>query len=283
VRAFPAIDISWTSGAPEETLEYLLAELDAASPTAVEERTELVRVFFSSTDARDRAAAIVQAFDASLTCVPLLVPDEAWAERSQADLTAVRIGRVIVAPPWIDRETASEDQTSPLWITIQPSMGFGTGHHPSTRLCVALLQRVALKGQSVLDVGTGSGVLAIAASRLGAREVLAVDLDEDALASARENVDANGVGSHVLLRAMDVTQPSAALHPFDILTANLTGALLVRIADRLTALVNADGTLIVSGFQTDEEGLVRAAFEAGGLRQTERASEQDWIALGLTR
>ena len=280
-RLYPALEIEWPALPHLERVEQLIAALDDEGPTAVQERAAGVAVFFPSADQRDRAAEIARAFapDASVTTVS--ISDEAWAERSQASLTAIRVGRVIVTPPWA-RTEASPDED--IVITIVPSMGFGTGHHASTRLCLQLLQLCAFGARSVVDVGTGSGVLAIAAWRLGAECVIGIDVDGDALTSARENVDLNGAGSTVQLRVIDLAHaPNEFTTAFDLVLANLTGAMLGRFAAELESLVTPGGSLIVSGFQTDEEAAVDAAFTIAGLTRHERAEEEHWVAIRLTK
>ena len=161
----------------------------------------------------------------------------------------------------------------PIVIVIEPSMGFGTGHHETTRLCLQLLQRVDLSGRRVIDVGTGSGVLAIAASMLGAAHVVAVDNDPDALINARENIERNGGG------AIDVVEAdlgSLASAPAAVVTANLTAAVLVKHGAALLALVAPGGRLIVSGFGPPEVDDVVAAF---GGRDYEAVVEKEWTAL----
>jgi ribosomal protein L11 methyltransferase len=168
-------------------------------------------------------------------------------------------------------------------ITIARSMGFGTGHHASTRLCLSLLQRVPLDGAAVLDVGTGSGVLAIAAKRLGAARVVAVDHDPDALVAARENVERNRTGESVTLAHADLGEPAPAWdHAFDVLLANLTGALLVRQAATLNRFVSRAGRVILSGILADEADGVIAAFAAQGARLDTRLDEEEWVGLLLT-
>ena len=202
---------------------------------------------------------------------------------NQASLGPVQVGRFTIAPPWAINADAASDL---IVIQIQPSMGFGTGHHASTRLCLRLLQEGSLAGAEVLDVGTGSGVLAIAAARLGAAGVLAIDHDPDALISARENIALNDVGSTVRIAQVDLTDPQApGLEPqaFDLIVANLTGATLRAHVDGLTSLLRAGGRIIASGFGLDETDGVEAAFAAAALRLTARVEEDGWAAVGCLR
>ncbi len=179
------------------------------------------------------------------------IEDVDWAARSQAHLTHVRVGRLVVAPPWDIPPGLPHDTQL---IVIPPSMGFGTGHHETTRLCLALLQDVDLRSKRVVDVGTGSGVLAIAAVLLGAGSVEGIDYDEDALTSARQSVAVNGLNGRIRLRAADIRSDRTAAA--DVVTANLTGALLVAVAPALASLADGGGSLILSGFQPPEAASV---------------------------
>lgn len=283
-REYAALEIVFAAPPTDEELGLLLADLDGDDPVAVELVDPAVRVFFSSAAGRDRAAATLRG-QHGLAVAAVDVSDEDWAARSQASLRAVRAGEVLVAPPW-------DDTPAPVRVVIQPSMGFGTGHHATTRLCLRLLQDCARPDMRVLDVGTGSGVLAIAAARLGAARVLAIDNDPDALRSARENVDLNGVGdrvtlAHVALGA-DHSAPGAehqapiVEHRFDLVLANLTGATLVRLAPRLAAAVAPGGRLIVSGILREELEEVAGAFRAHALEGIARLDEDGWAALALS-
>ncbi len=284
-RHYPAIDVIWREPADEDAGDRLLAHLDDFSPAAIEELANGVRAFFTTTSDRDRALHSVMAAVGSALphaeLSALSVSDEAWAERSQAALGPVRVGRFIVSPPW-SPQVADFDAAVDLPITILPSMGFGTGHHASTRLCLRLLQAVPLTSKAALDVGTGSGVLAIAASRLGAVRVVAIDLDEDALTSARENLELNGATDLVEVRTLDLTTESGLLTtPFDVITANLTGAMLMRYVDVLVGWLKRPGQLIVSGFQAHEAADVSQAFEGAGLVVAAREDEDTWVALRI--
>jgi ribosomal protein L11 methyltransferase len=270
----------------------LYAELDAFEPVAIQEHEagDGWRVFFRSPADRDAArTALASEFgNALLALAAMDIDDEDWARRSQSSLTAVRVRRIIVAPPWdadpgpripdpefhtIDpaSRTPDPDLTT---IVIDPSTGFGTGHHASTRLCLELLQRCDLHGGRVIDVGTGSGVLALAASKLGATCVIAIDNDPDALANARDNVSRNTGADAITIAEMDFT--AAALEPADLVIANLTGAILQRHAAVLRRFVAADGRLIVSGFTLEEQDGVARAF---GAPAKDAAREEDWVAL----
>jgi ribosomal protein L11 methyltransferase len=160
---------------------------------------------------------------------------------------------------------------------INPSMGFGTGHHATTRLCLAALQTLNLAGHRALDVGTGSGVLAIAARLLGAREAIGIDSDEDAVQSARENLSRNALVDGVRFEIGDLRD--WPLLPAEVVIANLTGAFLSRTAAILLGAVAPGGTLIVSGLQVAERDEVMNAFRSA--RLTWQADEDGWAALAF--
>jgi len=276
-RTFPALLVRWPARPSDDHLERLQAEIDDDRPSAIEDRETGLDIFFTSAADRDRAFEHVAAFDPAAALSAEAVDDESWAERSQASVGAIDVGRVTVAPPWV-ADTADDTR---IRIVIEPSMGFGTGHHPSTRLCLDLLQGQDLAGGLVVDVGTGSGVLAIAAWRLGAREILALDYDADALISAQENVDRNGAAAFVRLQQADIVRDGMILPGKPrVILANITGAMLQRIAPVLTAVSGPGTRIIVSGFQTDEEGDVVGAFAPAFLPGA-RAEEATWVSVLL--
>jgi ribosomal protein L11 methyltransferase len=254
----------------------LYAELDAFGPVAIQEHDsgDGWRVFFRSVLDRDRArGALASEFgNALLRLAPIDVDDEDWARRSQASLTAIRVGRIVVAPPW----NAASSDAGLITVIIDPSTGFGTGHHASTRLCLDLLQKRDLRGLRVIDVGTGSAVLALAAWKLGAAHVTAIDNDPDALTNARDNVGRNGGDGAITIREIDLANPS--LEPADLVIANLTGALLQRHANTLRRLAGPRGALIVSGFTLDEAD---AVVEAIGREPLDVVKEGEWVAFSV--
>jgi ribosomal protein L11 methyltransferase len=265
LKAYPAIDIKTDSP------DLALAFVDDFGPTAVDDQhTGSVRIFFPSSEARDAALReLASRFDVS----PIDVPDEDWARRSQENLTPVTVGRITVHPT---PESRRVDPDS-LAVVVVPSMGFGTGHHATTRLCLAALQTIDLADKDVLDVGTGSGVLAIAARRLGAARAVGIDSDPDAIASARDNLALNPEATQVAFELADLA--AAALPRVDVVTANLTGALLIRSARLLLGAARDGGVVILSGILTNERDAVVDAF-TGAAVVWER-HEDEWVALVL--
>jgi ribosomal protein L11 methyltransferase len=242
-KTWPAVDVT---GDPE----LVLAAADDYSPTAVEERNNSLRIFFTTPDVRDRAAsALASRFDVR----PIDVDDGDWARKSQRDLAPIVVGKITVVTSHQSPVTSPDT----IAIVIPPSMGFGTGHHATTRLCLAALQTIELHGKFVLDVGTGSGLLAIAAAKLGAARAHGMDEDADAIQAARENLDFNTV-TNVEFVVGDLMKD--ALPPADVVLANLTGALVVRAAPRLVQAMRPGGVLIVSGVLAAEREDIRRAF-----------------------
>jgi ribosomal protein L11 methyltransferase len=268
----------------------LYAELDSFEPVAIQEHEsgDGWRVFFRTRPQREAARrALASEFENALELRVVDVDDEDWARRSQQSLRAVRAGRIVIAPPWDVpgcgiRDAGSGIRSGPgsqiphpdIVIIIDPSTGFGTGHHATTRLCLELLQELDLHGKRVIDVGTGSGVLAIAAAKLGGGEVIAIDNDPDALRNARENVDANRAGVGLLEADLSAT----SIAPADIVLANLTSATLHRFALVLRALVCSGGTTIVSGFGPPDVNDVARALDATVLKIVQ---DGDWAAATL--
>ncbi len=250
-----------------------LCDLDI---TAVEEFEDSWRVFFRSPKARDRAAGVLaDSFrPGGLITRPLDVVDENWAERCQASLGRIRVGPFVIAPPW--DLPPPMDVGASVVVLIEPSMGFGTGHHATTRLCLRALASLDLAGRSFLDLGTGSGILAIAACLRGAGPIVAVDTDPDAIDSARRNLALNGVAGSVRL-VTDDFRASRSMRAATV-AANLTGGVLIRDCEKIVRTVEAGGLLVASGFQQEEAGPVRASLAPYG--PVVSADEEDgWCAV----
>ena len=266
---WPAVDVAH-AGDPD----LALAIVDDFAPTAMEPRDNSLRLFFATATARDAACAALGA--ARYRAEPVDVDDEDWARRSQENLKPVTVGRIRVAPPAEAEDVAAHAGIeSCATVVIRASMGFGTGHHATTRLCLRALQAVDLAGRFVLDVGTGSGVLAIAAVRLGAARAAGIDCDADAIQAANENLPLNSGVESVEFRVADLS--AGDLPEADVVTANLTGAVLIRSAARLLGLVRPEGVLIVSGLLDEERDDVLRAFRPAQVVWEQ--SEESWTAV----
>ncbi len=276
MRTWPALEIQQPDA---DTRDLIQAFLTDFAVTAIDDNNPGISVvFFHDSAQRDRAANALQGQFPAIGVRAIDVPDEDWAARSQASLRAIQVGNIVIAPPWdIPDRIPNPESRIPTVIIIQPSMGFGTGHHATTRLCLAALQQIDFHGRSAIDVGTGSGVLAIAARRLGAAAVLAIDDDPDAIAAAEANVALNGE-SRIALEVTDLR--SSPIGQFDIVVANLTGGLLVASAARLTSFAAPTGCLVLSGFLDHEEQDVLTAFATCKLKT--RAQEDEWCCVVLS-
>jgi ribosomal protein L11 methyltransferase len=209
------------------------------------------------------------------------VHEEDWADAWKRHFPVLRVGRrVVIRPTWRDHEAAPDDVV----LALDPGMAFGTGLHPTTRLCLAGIEAWAdaglVHGARVLDVGCGSGILGIAAARFDASSVVGIDTDPIAVDSTAANAARNGLDG--VLEARRATLPVSD-PPFDLVLANLIASLLVTLAPELAAVVRPGGRLLASGIFVDREGEVRGAFGSVGLRVDGRTAEGDWVALEARR
>jgi ribosomal protein L11 methyltransferase len=207
------------------------------------------------------------------------VREEDWANAWKEHFFAHRVGeRLVIKPSWREFEGGPGD----LVVALDPGMAFGTGLHPSTRLCLLALERAVRGGERVLDVGTGSGILALAAARLGAERILAVDLDEVAVQAARANVEANGLAASIEVAPGSV-EAAPAGQTYDLVLANIIARVIVDLAPSLAARVRPGGRLVVSGILDLRRDEVAAALGAAGLIVEETLTEADWVALMCAR
>jgi ribosomal protein L11 methyltransferase len=210
-----------------------------------------------------------------------VVHEADWAESWKAFFPVMRVGRrIVIRPTWRRHRAGPGDVV----LALDPGMAFGTGLHPTTRLCLAALEPMVddgrLAGSRVLDVGCGSGILAIAALRLGATSALGVDTDPIAVESTAANARRNDLARR--LRAREGSLPTGA-GPFDVVLANLIAGVLVPVAPLLRDELRPGGTLLASGIFADREVEVATAFGAAGFELTGRTVEGDWVALEARR
>lgn len=260
-----------------------LAVSDDYSPVAAQSSNDGYTIFFVTSAARDAAATAMASLFPQTSVESLEVDDEDWARRSQEGLPPITVGRVTIRPARGNGMTEVSQQRpgapGSLELVILPSMGFGTGHHATTRLCLAALQRQPLRGKDVLDLGTGSGVLALAACALGANRAMGVDSDPDAIASAIDNLGRHPHLDRVSFQLSDLTR--GPLPRADLVVANLTGALLCRAADLIMNTVTERGSLVLSGVLQPEREIVISAFSRMVL--TWLARKDEWVGLAFNR
>jgi ribosomal protein L11 methyltransferase len=192
--------------------------------------------------------------------------------------------RTVIVPSW--REYAP--QPGEIIVSLDPGMAFGTGLHPTTRLCLVELEERLVPGMRVLDLGTGSGILAIAAARLGAGTVLALDTDRVAAEVALANVAANGVANVVQVGQGTLTHPDATLQPllarpWDLVVANIIAQVLVDLAGPLADAVAPGGLLVASGIINERAADVESSLLAQRLTLLDRRTEGDWVTLVATK
>jgi ribosomal protein L11 methyltransferase len=276
----------------ELTDEGLGARVDPTKPA-------IVRAYVPARDAAASARSVAIATEAlghlqAFGLRPIgelttrIVHESDWAEAWKAHFPVLRIGRrLVIKPTWRRHRRQPED----IVLALDPGMAFGTGLHPTTRLCLAGVESIGdrglLAGARVLDVGCGSGILAIAAAKLGAADVLGVDTDPIAIEATEANAKRNvvgggGSGAGSVVRARVGSLPSGE-PSFDVVLANLIASLLVTLAAPLRDELRPGGLLLASGIFVDREADVRAAFDAVRLAVTARSEEGEWVALEAVR
>jgi ribosomal protein L11 methyltransferase len=210
--------------------------------------------------------------------------EEDWAEAWKQHFKPLKVtSRLVVTPPWEQYRAGPQEVV----ITIHPGMAFGTGRHPTTILCLKALEEILTREVlpegsgpwQVLDVGTGTGILALAAARLGAR-VLAIDVDPEAVAAALENVRLNALEDVIWVEDTPLTK---LRQQFPLILANLTAPDLRQFAEALAGRLASGGALIVSGFLTEDLPALLDRFASIGLKEASRLVQEDWVALILRR
>jgi ribosomal protein L11 methyltransferase len=199
------------------------------------------------------------------------IREEDWAESWKAHYDIERVGRVVVRPAWREYEA----QVGEAVISLDPGMAFGTGQHPTTRMCLEAVQEHMSPGDYVLDLGSGSGILAIAAIALGASTCLAADTEEQAVKASVENAALNGMQDRIVVREGSI-EAVGGDGPFDLVFANINAAAVTALAAAMAAEMKPGAWLFAGGVIAEREAGVRAALEAAGLRVERVMTEGDW-------
>ena len=205
-----------------------------------------------------------------------VVKEEEWQESWKEHFHALRVGtRTMIVPTWRTYEPREDDVV----ITLDPGMAFGTGHHPTTRMCLELLEIHVEPGDRVLDLGCGSGVLSIAAAKLGASDVFGLEIDPVAASVAVRNVRENGVQDTVTTDEASLPHPQAEADGYDLLVANVSAKVITELAEHIVRVVRSGGTLIFSGILDKQRTEVIERMVALGVQFDEGLTDADWVAL----
>jgi len=222
-----------------------------------------------------RAAIVKQDPAATMTFGEAPVADwSSWRAR----VSAHKVGNLTIAPPWLASDL--EPETT---VVIEPAMAFGTGEHATTRGVVRLMQLLAPMPQTVADLGSGSAVLSIAAARLGASRVVAIETDPEAIGNAEQNVDANGMTGRVHVILGDAATLLPLIAPVQLVLANILSSVLVELLPIITSCIPSGGHAILSGILVEERGVVVDAADQLHWKITAEDMEEGWWSVLLAR
>jgi ribosomal protein L11 methyltransferase len=267
----------------------LAVEVLLEAPTRGVEERDGELVAYLPDDAEDGDDALIEALSLRLAEVLGEVPrltsvwqaHEAWEERWRQGLGPRRItSRLVVSPSWVEPELRPGE----LLVVVDPGMAFGTAEHPTTRGSLRLLDRLVEPGHRVADVGAGSGILSVAAARLGADEVVALEMDAWSCQVARENARGNGVEDRIQVRQLALTSRFLPEEPpFHGIVANIESGVLLPLLPGFAGGLEADGWLILSGIMADEAADLREAAFAEGLELMDEDREEEWWTASFRR
>ncbi|MDD6994791.1 MAG: 50S ribosomal protein L11 methyltransferase [Candidatus Borkfalkiaceae bacterium] len=241
-------------------------EEDSAEKTA----GEIMRDIFL---ARERAAGTI--YFGTLEETKRQVDGDDWIEVWKKHFRPIHLSRIVVVPEWIKYEKAENEET----VLLDSNMAFGTGEHETTSMCVEELQNVLRPGDICIDVGCGSGILGISAVKLGAEKAYLTDVDPIAVKSAEHNARLNGVFEKCVVAHADLLENTQVKG--DVVLANITGEILVRLAPDIPKNMKRSGALILSGIIESRLAMVKDAFLSQGLQVVKQRQKGDWFALVL--
>ena len=255
----------------------LAALFEMGSEGVHEAGTELVTHFPGDADGGMIIAAVM-AVDPDAHVTATLIPAVDWAEEWKKGVGAHELGTLAIVPPWL-----AEGRDPARTIVIEPEMAFGTGEHQTTRGVVRLLPRVVRAGDRVADLGAGSAVLAIAAAKLGASHVTAIELDHDAIANAEENVARNGVADRVTVIEGDAHLLLPFVAPVRVVLANIISSVLTGMLPTIAEALTPDGEAVLSGILVEERPSMLEVLEGNGWRVIEDDVEGMWWSARIAR
>lgn len=206
------------------------------------------------------------------------VCEEDWANSWKAYYKPFKIGKIVIVPAWEKYEA----QDGEIIVTMDPGMAFGTGTHETTRLIIGLLQKYVKAGDSLLDVGTGSGILAICGAKLGAGECYAYDIDPMSVRVANENIKDSGLEGRIVCEQSDLLKQAYKMAGgYDIVCANIVADIIIRMTPDVSDFMNKNTVLLASGIICERCDDVVSCFEANGFKIVEKAEDNGWCALAV--
>jgi ribosomal protein L11 methyltransferase len=201
---------------------------------------------------------------------------EDWANAWKDHFPVTRIGRqFVIRPTWREYAAAQDDVV----IDLDPGMAFGTGLHPTTAMCLGMLESIDVNGKRLLDAGAGSGILSIAAIKLGARSSDALEVDPVAVSALNHNVELNGLTDKICVQVADVTKSLPVEGTYDLILANIISRILIQAVDSLAATSHTGTQIVLSGVIEEHESDVLVAFEKRGFDLVDRRVVGDWVSL----
>lgn len=270
--------MTWTALriTPDSARDEVIARLfEAGSLGIQEDGADIVTHFPPGTDTALLTASIREAdprADIRVSSAPAVDYSD-W----RASVSSHVVGGLVISPPWLAHESESSRT-----VIIDPAMAFGTGEHPTTRGVMRLMQHALVPGDVVADLGAGSAALSIAAARLGASRVIAVELDHDAIGNAEENVRANGVEQIVSVIEGDAAVLLPLIGPLDLVLANIISSVLVSLLPVIRGSLRSGGRAILSGILTEERDEMLVAIRSGGFTVRNEDTEDVWWSVTIS-
>lgn len=257
--------------------EAVIAALFGAGAEGVQELADAVVTHVADAD-QARITRAVRGADAAATLAFEPTPDVDWSSAWRARIGAHRVGTLVVTPPWLAEQYDEHER-----IVIEPQMAFGTGEHETTRGVLRLLGGIIKPGDMVADLGAGSAVLAIAAARLGAARVVAIELDPEAIPNAEENVRRNGVEKQVTVIEGDAAVILPLVAPVRVVLANIIWPVLAQLLPSIGDALAADGVTVLSGLLAEDRGMIESWLRRAGWTIDQVDEEGIWWSASLVR